>query len=611
MTAMIEDNTFIKLPNNRLTYTLDSEMRGLSMLLQKVAQGVQQIAEAIAATVNSNVTIVDSNLVRVAGTGPYQKKIQNYIPHGSAFIKVLTSKETILIENPGKGNVCLNCTSRDNCIETFQICTPIIWQDQAIGVIGIFAFNEKQKKYLQERQENFLIFLKKMSELLASKVGEAVLYEEIAANNKELDAVIQNVNQGVICVNAKGKIKNINPKAINLLGLSQSTIELTEMYIQDIWPGSLMLKAIEKNQDILDKEEYLKESGFLTTVKLIYQEGNISRAVCTFTDLENIQKFAFRAREKNRDFNFDNIIGVSSKLHEIKKRARQVANFDSTTLIVGESGTGKEIFARAIHNASPRADHAFIGINCSAIPETLLESELFGYETGAFTGANSKGKPGKIELANKGTFFLDEIGDMPLFLQAKLLRVLQDRRVTKIGGVKPIELDVRIMAATNRNLEELIEKKMFREDLYYRLNVIPIYLPPLRERQEDIPVIAEHFLNTYNKKFQKSIRGFTEDAMEFLLSYSWPGNVRELENIVEYGINFAQGSYITLEDIKDRFRPFLDTRTKTLKEMVNDYEREIIAKYLDRFGWSDEGKESVAKVLGISRATLYRKLSQK
>lgn len=584
------------------------------MVLQRVGHMVQQIAEAIAATLNSNVTIVDSNLVRVAGTGPYQESIRNYIPNGSAFTRVLKNKETILIENPGQEEECCACTKRDSCLETFEICTPIIWQGEAVGVIGIFAFDERQKRYLQERKEQFLNFLNKMSELLASKVGETILFEKIASSNKELDAVIQNVNQGVICVNSKCKINHINTKAINLLGLSKSTKELWGIRIQDIWPEALIIKAIEKEQELFDKEEYFEgrgfKKGFLTTVKLIYQDDNVVSAVCTFTDLENIQKFAFRAREKYTNFNFDNLIGISSKLNKVKKKARQVANYDSTVLIVGESGTGKEIFARAIHNDSSRADHPFIGINCSAIPETLLESELFGYEPGAFTGADRKGKAGKIELANKGTFFLDEIGDMPLFLQAKLLRVLQERELTKIGGLKSKPVDVRIIAATNKNLEELIEKRMFREDLYYRLNVIPISLPPLRERTEDIPILIEYFLKIYNQKFQKNIKGFTSEAMNFLLGYSWPGNVRELENIIEYGINFAEDDYIALEDIKDRFGAFLDTRTSTLKEMVSKYEREEIIKCLERFGWSDEGKEKAAQALGISRATLYRKLSQ-
>lgn len=584
------------------------------MVLQRVGPAVQQIAEAIAATVNCNVTIIDANLVRVAGTGPYQGRIQRYIPRGSAFTKVLKRKETIVIENPGEEEECWDCSIKADCIETYEICTPILWKNEAMGVIGIFAFDEEQKRYLQERKKELLNFLEKMSQLLASKIGETILFEKIDARNKELDAVIQNVHQGVICITSEGLINQINAKATELLGLSRPIKELQGIKIQNIWPDALLLKAIGEGREHIDEEEYFEgrgfKKGFLTTVKLIYQEHNVIGAVGTFTDLENIQRSAFRARENHTDFTFDNLIGVSPKIIEVKERTRKVANYDSTVLITGESGTGKEVFARAIHNASSRADYPFIGINCSAIPESLLESELFGYEPGAFTGANKKGKAGKIELANKGTFFLDEIGDMPLFLQAKLLRVLQERKVTKIGGLKPRELDVRIIAATNKNLEDLIEKRMFREDLYYRLNVIPIMLPPLRERPEDIPVMAEFFLEIYNHRFQKNIKGFTPEAMNFLIDYSWPGNVRELENIIEYGINFAEDDYIALKDIKDRFSDFVDAKSKTLKEMVQEYEYQVINKYLEGFGWSDEGKEKAAEALGISRATLYRKLSQ-
>ncbi|NLM03812.1 MAG: sigma 54-interacting transcriptional regulator [Clostridiales bacterium] len=584
------------------------------MVLQRVGPMVQQIAEAIAATVNCHVTIIDANLVRVAGTGPYEGKVRRHIPQGSVFIKVLKRKETIVIENPGHERECWDCSAKDDCIETYEICTPILWKDKAMGVIGIFAFDEKQREYLKEKKEDLLNFLEKMSQLIASKIGETILYEKIDARNKELDAVIQNVHQGIICITSKGNVSQINAKAVELLGLSKPIDELQGINLREIWANALILKSIEENKEYIDREEYFEgqdfKKGLLTTVKLICQGDNLIGAVGSFTDLENIQRSAYKTRENHTGFSLNNLIGVSSKIMEVKERTKKVANYDSTVLITGESGTGKEVFARAIHDASQRADYPFIGINCSAIPESLLESELFGYEPGAFTGASKKGKAGKMELANKGTFFLDEIGDMPLFLQAKLLRVLQDKKVTRIGGLKPKELDIRIIAATNKDLRELIKKRMFREDLYYRLNVIPIALPPLRERLDDIPILAEYFLRIYNERFQKNIKGFTSEAMAFLMSYPWPGNVRELENIVEYGINFAENDYISIEDIKDRFENFIYTGTKSLKEMVQEYEYQVINKYLEKFGNTDEGRKKTSEILGISRATLYRKLSQ-
>ncbi|MBS4020960.1 MAG: sigma 54-interacting transcriptional regulator [Dethiobacter sp.] len=583
-------------------------------MLKKLNTDIQQVAEAIAATLEANVTIVDNNLHRVAGTGPYLEMIQKKAPQDSAFAKVLKTKETIVIENPGFDSGCQDCSVKERCVETYEICTPIIWQGEAIGVIGIFAFDQSQKKAMAEKKNQYLNFLHKMAALIASRFGEAVLYEELTAKNDELAAVIQNVHQGVLCLDSQGRIGQINAKARQLLGLKEPLGNLPGVSLKNIWPKALLSRALEEKQEFVDKEEYFEtphyRRGLLSTIRLIRQNNTIVGAVGTFTDLDDIQRSAVRVREHN-DFTFDDLIGASGSFAKAKKRACQVAGHDSTVLITGESGTGKELFARAIHNAGSRSEYPFIGINCSAIPESLLESELFGYEPGAFTGADKKGKPGKIQLAHKGTFFLDEIGDMPLFLQAKLLRVLQERRITRVGGIRAIDIDVRIIAATNKNLEDLIDKKMFREDLYYRLNVIPLKLPPLRERKEDIPVFIEFFLKIYNTRFQKKILGFTPDAIDFFLRYSWPGNVRELENIVEYGTSFAEGDYMEFDDIKDRFRSCEGGEgDKSLRERVAEYERRAIKECLDKYGWDDEGKKKAADVLKMSRATLYRKLSQ-
>ncbi|MCF0144678.1 MAG: sigma 54-interacting transcriptional regulator, partial [Firmicutes bacterium] len=240
----------------------------------------------------------------------------------------------------------------------------------------------------------------------------------------------------------------------------------------------------------------------------------------------------------------ESIISKSPEMEQVKRRAFQVAHSDSTILITGESGTGKGLLARSIHRESDRADQPFVTVNCAAIPEMLLESELFGYEKGAFTGAEKDGKPGKFQLADKGTIFLDEIGDMPLHLQVKLLNCLQNKQVDPVGGSKPVDVDVRVIAATNKELEKMIEEKTFREDLYFRLNVIPIYLPPLRERREDVDILLDFALRKFNLRLNKRIIGFSEEARRVLNKYSWPGNVREIENAVEYAVNMEDGEYI-------------------------------------------------------------------
>src|SRR5699024_8879129 len=281
----------------------------------------------------------------------------------------------------------------------------------------------------------------------------------------------------------------------------------------------------------------------------------------------------------------------------------------STVLITGESGTGKEMVATAIWKNSDRHDKQFVAINCAAIPESLLESELFGYVKGAFTGADPKGKIGKFELANNGVIFLDEIGDMPLYLQSKLLRVIQDKKITRIGSNQIIPLDVRIIAATNKDLKKMIRENQFREDLYYRLNVIPIEIPPLRERKADIVELTEHFIEHYRKMFGKNFNYIDDRAMKTLIEYPWPGNVRELENVVEYMVNMMEYGIIDMNTLpKNIFDPLdLIIPDKNLIKPLELLEKQEIEKAINLFGDNTKGKEQAAKALGIGIATLYRK----
>ncbi|MGB9783332.1 MAG: sigma-54 interaction domain-containing protein [Moorellaceae bacterium] len=302
------------------------------------------------------------------------------------------------------------------------------------------------------------------------------------------------------------------------------------------------------------------------------------------------------------------IIGKNPQLLKAISIARQVALTDSTILLRGESGTGKEMFARAIHENSPRNKGPFIAINCAAIPESLLESELFGYEEGSFTGARRGGKPGKIELAHQGTLFLDEIGDMPPALQAKLLRVLQEKKIERVGGTRPLPIDVRIIAATHRNLEEMIATGQFREDLFYRLSVIPIYIPPLRERPEDIEPLLYYYLKKYCILLNKDCKTFTDEALRLLQAYPWPGNIRELENTVEYMVTVEDQEEIGVESLPLSLRRFFQPQPPPGKKDTRPgrVKREELVQLLDRFGYSVEGKKELARHLGISLPTLYR-----
>jgi len=304
----------------------------------------------------------------------------------------------------------------------------------------------------------------------------------------------------------------------------------------------------------------------------------------------------------------DIFFGTSPQMQEILKLLEKIIPTKSTVLILGESGTGKGVLAEFIHYNSPRKDRPFISINCSAIPENLLESELFGYKKGAFTGAVSD-KKGLLELADKGTLFLDEIGDMPLNLQAKLLKFLESGEFIPLGDTVKKQVDVRIIAATNKDLEALVKEGKFREDLYYRLNVIEIKIPPLRERKEDIPALVYFFIEKLSKEHGKAIKGVTSEALTYLINYPWPGNVRELKNVIERAIILATGEYITVEELPERIRGERETfsSTKTLKEALEEFEKNIIYNTLKQCSFN---KEAAAKILGIDLATLYRKLKK-
>ena len=294
----------------------------------------------------------------------------------------------------------------------------------------------------------------------------------------------------------------------------------------------------------------------------------------------------------------------------LKENVNKIANSPSSILITGETGTGKELFAKAIHNSSDRKHNPFIPINCANIPENLFESELFGYEEGAFTGAKKGGKPGLFEIANGGTILLDEIGELPLYPQAKLLRVLQDNAIQRLGSLHSTSIDVRIIAATNRNLEEMLEEGSFREDLYYRLNVIPFHIPALKERKEDVALLVYYFIEKYSRKLNKNIYSITPEALSVLTSYYWPGNVRELENVIEYSMNMEEKNTIHLETLPKNLQNIYVNELGKSSSLA-DLEINLIKSTLDKHGWDVKGKEKSAKELGISLRTLYRKLEGK
>ena len=451
--------------------------------------------------------------------------------------------------------------------------------------------------------------------------------------------ILEMSGDGFLVIDKEGKIVDINPTYVLKLegvdGLKQE--EIIGQDILDYIPTSLLpnfihvskpIKGMDMRQEIADK--FLKnaeEKHLISTRATIYsEEHGVMGAVAQVKFYDHVirlnnrlkqidqelsyykQELACISREKADigDDGLTSIIGVSESITQMKNDIQKTAGVNFNVLIVGETGVGKELVAEAIHKAGPRKKGPFVKLNCSAIPADLFESELFGYEEGAFTGASKKGKKGKFEQANGGTIFLDEIGEMPLPMQAKLLRVLQEREVDVVGGSKPRPIDVRIISATNKDLGECIRNKTFRSDLFFRLNVIRIHVPALRERREDISILAEYFLRRLNEQY-KTETCFSHVAMDVLESYNWPGNVRELQNFVERMYAYAEDGLIESKHV-----PFLIQNTReqemgkgTLREQMEKAERAILLRAL-------EGNEfncrRTAESLGIHRSTLYKKM---
>lgn len=581
--------------------------------LKDIKNDIQNIAEAMLSVLNIDVTIVDEDLIRIAGTGIYLDKIGEKVNGYSAFKKCLEEQVLIYIDDSQQNDICKECCNNDSCKEYAEVCCPITLDGHSYGVVGLIAFNREQSDIITKNSNDLINFLGKMADLISDKLKAQNKTEELELEKKKLEILLNSINKAVVSIDIRGNIDKYNIKFRDIFNINNEQLA-----------GGNIFELLEfiKKPSTLDFEKYktgifyYKNKG--KNLKGIY---NISEIVVknklkgyVIDFIEN--KEAIKNYNKiNKDYKItlDNIISNSVIMEHTKQKALIAANSNSTVLITGESGTGKELFARAIHNHSDRTDYPFVAVNCAAIPDNLLESELFGYEEGAFTGAKKGGKLGKFELAHKGTIFLDEIGDMSIHLQGKLLRVLQERELDKIGGKSNIFIDVRVIAATNKNLEDLVRSGKFREDLYYRLKVIPIVLPTLRERKTDIPLLIDYMIKEYAHKLNKNVVGIEDDATKALVDYSWPGNVRELQNIIEYSINMSNSSLLTLDIIPNNIKSVYYDEKSHKEESIRtleDLEKEEISKALNKYKNYKKDKELVAKALGISRATLYRKLEK-
>jgi two-component system, NtrC family, response regulator HydG len=404
-------------------------------------------------------------------------------------------------------------------------------------------------------------------------------------------------------------------EAVSAIEGARYDVVLTDLIMDDV--GGLEVLAAAQRRAPDTRVLLMTAFGSLETAIEAMRQGaydyltkpfklaEVTHAVRRALDDQRLREENARLRaEVERQFGFERVVGVSRAMRAVLEQVRAVADSDASVLLLGESGTGKELVARALHWSSARRAGPFVPVNCAAVPETLLESELFGHEKGAFTGADRK-RPGLFAAAHGGTLFLDEVGDLPLATQVKLLRAIQDKAVRPVGGSEDIQLDLRLVTATNRDLAAHVQDGRFREDLYYRLAVIPIRLPALRERPEDVPLLAEHFLRDAATRLGKALIGFTEDALAWLQEQRWPGNVRELENVIERAAVLAAGPAVTVGNLRTEFN--VAPAVASLRPTLEELERQYIRRVLDEVKGD---KQAAAKILGVSVRTLQRKEKQ-
>ncbi len=514
-----------------------------------------------------------------------------------------------VIPNSGLRRVLESGRGEINQKQTINQCkiivnrSPIIKDNKVMGAVAIFQ---------------------DVTELQAV----AAELESVKNLKSTLESAIESQFEGIVVVDKNGIITMINQAYKEFLGLE--TQEVLGKHVAEVIPNTRMhfvaksgkaefadIQRIGDNQVVVTRIPIIKDNEVTGAVgKVLFKDIKdvklLSRKLTTLqSEIEYYKEELHKAH--GGKYTLDSIIGNSEKMQWLKSLAKRAAKGNSTILILGESGTGKELFAHAIHHASPRSHGPFIKINCAAVPENLLEAELFGYDDGAFTGARKGGKPGKFELANGGTIFLDEIGDMTMAMQAKLLRVLQEREIERVGGTKTSKIDVRVVAATNCDLESMIERGGFRQDLYYRLNIITILIPPLRERKEDIPMLCATLLNKINKQFHDGVEGISPEAMKLLTDYRWPGNVRELENVLERAINLIDEELVIepqhLPPVLKKMHKTTESEDKEQKlaGIIGDTEKQAIYKALEAAGGN---KSKAAKLLGIHRSGFYQKLQK-
>lgn len=508
-------------------------------------------------------------------------------------------------------------------MEIFEACEKIGVDKIGMEVIPSQGMFIKFRCTSYEQVKRLLRDSEEVKGVLSVRLCDQMPYEE---REDRLRTILNSVSEGIVAVDKEGEIIQINEVACKILHCSDQEVIGTNA--KDVFEENApILETLKTGLPYqLEEREFKKGNRVIhvlvSGVPVLNAKDQVIGAVATMKDFRQVEEIISKVDRKKQFLTFEGIIYQSAKMRHVIETAKMVAKGNSTVLLRGESGTGKELFARAIHMESLRKSAPFIAINCAALPDSLLESELFGYEEGSFTGATKGGKKGLFEQAEQGTIFLDEIGEIPTQVQVRLLRVLQEGMVRRVGGAKEVLVDVRIIAATHRNLEEMIENGEFREDLYYRLNVIPLRIPSLRERRDDIPLIARYLIRRISEKLGKSEIHLTKESINLLMNQSWPGNVRQLENTLERIINVVNSAEITPQHFYDWTElgstphpeeseegDFLikipkDKEWPSLKKIVSDVEKQVLMRVLE----THSSSRKAGRILGVSNTTILNKM---
>lgn len=565
------------------------------MNLNSIKNNLNDIISTMATLTNMEYAIFDTDAELVSSTGVYLKRKGQSVH--TASIEEVLSLGNVVVNKPGLMKSCIGCRFANNCPSTIEVLSCVKLDGQPIGVVSMTSFTHEGHALIEENLHKYMEILGYMSNLISMYAHNEVARSTPGILSKAIEHLIRESGMNYMVIDRNGYLLHWDDGTQELLSYCDLYTQSLGMIFPQEFSGWIFGSSYPSSRSLV----FEGFSGEVFSTPLSTENG-IEGYVLRFDKRDG------EALKKSPSTSYlDRIITQDPELMDVKRIIEKISSSPSSVLITGESGTGKEIAAKAIHFTSNRSNKPFIPVNCANIPENLFESELFGYEEGAFTGAKKRGKPGILELANNGTVFLDEIGELPHHSQAKLLRFLQDGVIQRLGSITNIPLNVRIIAATNQDLELLMSEGKFREDLFYRLNVIPIHLPPLRERKSDIPILIDHFIKAMNSKLSKRLLGIDDLALEVMLDYSWPGNVRELENSIEYAMNMEDTSRISLTSLPVRILSNCESDSD-LRSKLSKSESSIIISALDRNGWDMDGKIKTAEELGISLRTLYRRL---